>query len=145
MNSQNNAWEEEYVRKLSEAVDIISEAVDWLKEQVVESDEENFITRAEIQEYIDTYIRKYLGDTDWHICLVEAFMCLLKGDSFNVANLQDMRWVRTVIENNKDNKYAEKMLMQETPEVYISALFTLIVMKRNKDRKKQAAVALRSV
>mgnify|MGYP003523229627 CR=1 FL=1 len=49
--SKNDAWEEEYVRKLSEAVDTISEAVDWLKEQV-ENDKESFITRAQIQDDI---------------------------------------------------------------------------------------------
>lgn len=94
----------------------------------------NFITREQIQKCIDTYVKTYIEDAEWHISLVEDFMHLLNGDNFNVTDLQDSRWIRAVIDSNKDNEYAKKVLMRNMPERYISGLFDVIIRETN--RKK---------
>lgn len=62
------------------------------------------ITRVQIQESIDTYVKTYITDAEWHISLVEDFMHLLTGNSFNITDLQNSRWIRAIISNNKDNE-----------------------------------------
>lgn len=92
------------------------------------------ITRAQIQESIDTYVKTYIADAEWHISLIEDFMHLLTGNSFNVTDLQDSRWIKTIIDNNKDNEYAKKILMRNMPEKYISGLFDVIIRETNHER-----------
>lgn len=92
------------------------------------------ITRAQIQESIDAYVKTYITDAEWHISLVEDFMHLLTDNSFNVTDLQDSRWIRTIIDNNKDNEYAKKILMRNMPERYISGLFDVIIRETNHER-----------
>jgi hypothetical protein len=70
------------------------------------------ITRVQIQESIDTYVKTYITDAEWHISLVEDFMHLLTGNSFNITDLQNSRWIRAIINNNKDNEYAKRILMR---------------------------------
>ena len=55
------------------------------------------ITRVQIQESIDTYVKTYITDAEWHISLVEDFMHLLTGNSFNITDLQNSRWIRAII------------------------------------------------
>lgn len=89
------------------------------------------ITRAQIQKSLDTYVKTYIADAEWHISLVEDFMHLLTGNSFNVIDLQDSRWIRTTIDNNKDNEYAKRILMRNMPETYISGLFNVVIRETN--------------
>ena len=89
------------------------------------------ITRVQIQESIDTYVKTYITDAEWYISLVEDFMHLLTGNSFNVTDLQDSRWIRTIIDNNKDDEYAKKILMRNMPERYISGLFNAVIRETN--------------
>mgnify|MGYP000764150442 CR=1 FL=1 len=89
------------------------------------------ITRAQIQKSLDTYVKTYIADAEWHISLVEDFMHLLTGNSFNVTDLQDSRWIRTIIDNNKDNEYAKRILMRNMPETYISGLFNVVIRETN--------------
>lgn len=89
------------------------------------------ITRVQIQESLDTYVKTYITDAEWHISLVEDFMHLLTGNSFNVTDLQDSRWIRTIIDNNKDNEYAKRILMRNMPETYISGLFNVVIRETN--------------
>lgn len=92
------------------------------------------ITRVQIQESLDTYVKTYITDAEWHISLVEDFMHLLTGNSFNVTDLQDSRWIRTIIDNNKDDEYAKKILMRNMPERYISGLFNAVIRETNHGR-----------
>lgn len=92
------------------------------------------ITRAQIQKSLDTYVKTYITDAEWHIGLVEDFMHLLTGNSFNVVDLQDSRWIRAIIDNNKDDEYAKKILMRNMPERYISGLFDVIIRETNHER-----------
>lgn len=92
------------------------------------------ITRVQIQESLDTYVKTYITDAEWHISLVEDFMHLLTGNSFNVTDLQDSRWIRTIIDNNKDDEYAKKILMRNMPERYISGLFNVVIREINHGR-----------
>jgi hypothetical protein len=89
------------------------------------------ITRVQIQESLDTYVKPYITDAEWHISLVEDFMHLLTGNSFNVTDLQDSRWIRAIIDNNKDDEYAKKILMRNMPERYISGLFNVVIRETN--------------
>lgn len=89
------------------------------------------ITRVQIQKGLDTYVKTYIADAEWHISLVEDFMHLLTGNSFNVTDLQDSRWIRTIIDNNKDNEYAKRILMRNMPETYISGLFNVVIRETN--------------
>lgn len=92
------------------------------------------ITRVQIQKGLDTYVKTYIADAEWHISLVEDFMHLLTGNSFNVTDLQDSRWIRTIIDNNKDDEYAKKILMRNMPERYISGLFNVVIREINHGR-----------
>lgn len=92
------------------------------------------ITRVQIQKELDTYVKTYIVDAEWHISLVEDFMHLLTGNSFNVTDLQDSRWIRTIIDNNKDNEYAKRILMRNMPERYISGLFNVVIREINHGR-----------
>lgn len=89
------------------------------------------ITRVQIQESIDTYVKTYITDAEWHISLVEDFMYLLTGNSFNITDLQNSRWIRAIISNNKDNEYAKRILMRNMPEIYISGLFNVVIRETN--------------
>lgn len=89
------------------------------------------ITRVQIQESIDTYVKTYITDAEWHISLVEDFMHLLTGNSFNITDLQNSRWIRAIISNNKDNEYAKRILMRNIPEIYISRLFNVVIRETN--------------
>lgn len=92
------------------------------------------ITRVQIQKGLDTYVKTYIADAEWHISLVEDFMHLLTGNSFNVTDLQDSRWIRTIIDNNKDNEYVKRILMRNMPERYISGLFNAVIRETNHGR-----------
>lgn len=92
------------------------------------------ITRTQIQESMDTYVKTYITDAEWHISLVEDLMHLLTGNSFNVTDLQDSRWIRAIIENNKDDEYAKRILMRNMPERYISGLFNVVIREANHGR-----------
>lgn len=92
------------------------------------------ITRVQIQESLDTYVKTYITDAEWHISLVEDFMHLLTGNSFNVTDLQDSRWIKAIIDNNKDDEYAKKILMRKMPERYISGLFNVVIRDTNHGR-----------
>lgn len=92
------------------------------------------ITRTQIQESMDTYVKTYITDAEWHISLVEDFMHLLTGNSFNVTDLQDSRWIRAIIDNNKDDEYAKRILMRNMPERYISGLFNVVIREANHGR-----------
>jgi hypothetical protein len=88
------------------------------------------ITRAQIQESLDTYVKTYITDAEWHVSLVEDFMHLLTGNSFNITDLQNSRWIRAIIDKNKDNEYAKRILMRNMPEIYISGLFNVVIRVR---------------
>lgn len=87
------------------------------------------ITKTQIQECLNTYVKNYIVDANWHISLVEDFMHLLTGEIFNIDNLQDSKWIKTILDNNKDNEYTKKILMQKTPEKYISGIFDVIIIE----------------
>lgn len=70
------------------------------------------ITRVQIQESIDTYVKTYITDAEWHISLVEDFMHLLTGNSFNITDLQNSRWIRAIINNNKDNENLANLVIK---------------------------------
>ena len=54
-----------------------------------------------------------------------------------MADLQDMRWVRAVIENNKNNKYAEKMLIIIiTMVVVATGIMLAAICKVSPEKKK---------
>ena len=87
------------------------------------------ITRIQIIDCLNNYVRDYIVDAAWHIALVEDFLHLLDGDSFDSDKLKSAIYVKSIIESNKKNEYARKILMYKSPETYISALFDIITLK----------------
>lgn len=49
------------------------------------------ITRVQIQESIDTYVKTYITDAEWHISLVEDFMHLI-GTIWSNMSKENNRW-----------------------------------------------------
>lgn len=76
---------------------------------------------------LNSYIKNCIIDAQWHISLVNDFMLLLDGNNFDTDNLVNWDYIKSVIQNNKDNKNAKKILMRKTPEIYISALFLVVI------------------
>lgn len=85
------------------------------------------LTRTQITDCLNSYVKDYIVDAPWHISLVNDFMHLLDGDNFESDELINWNYIKSVIQDNKDNEYAKKILMRKTPEMYISALFLAIV------------------
>lgn len=84
-------------------------------------------TKKQIINYMDKYIKNYLVDAEWHINLAIDFLHLLNDEKIELIKLSDQRYVKSVLENNPDNEYTKKVNMRSTPEVYISALFHMLV------------------
>lgn len=99
------------------------------------------ITRTEIMECLDSYVKDYIVDAPWHISLVKDFMSLLDGDNFDSDNLTNWNYIKTIIKEKEDSEYAKKVLMRKTPEMYISGLFDVIVnrVKREEIKDDKAA------
>lgn len=91
------------------------------------------ITRTQITDCLNGYIKDYIEDAPWHINLVEDFMHLLEGDNFKSNELENPIYIKSIIENNAKNEYARKVLMRNTPETYISALFAIVIMRVSKN------------
>lgn len=85
------------------------------------------ISRTQINDCLNTYVKDYIVDALWHISLVKDFMYLLDGDNFDSDNLINWNYIKAIIQDNKDNEYAKKVLMRNKPEMYISALFSVVV------------------
>lgn len=88
-------------------------------------------TKKQIINYMDKYIKNYLVDAEWHINLATDFLHLLNDEKIELIKLSDQRYVKSVLENNPDNEYTKKVNMRSTPEVYISALFQMLIEKIN--------------
>lgn len=52
------------------------------------------ITRTEIMECLDSYVKDYIVDAPWHISLVKDFMSLLDGDNFDSDNLTNWNYIK---------------------------------------------------
>ena len=76
---------------------------------------------------LNSYVKDCIVDGQWHISLVNDFMFLLDGDNFDADKLVNWNYIKSVIQDNKDNEYAKKILMRKTPEMYISALFIIVI------------------
>lgn len=85
------------------------------------------ITRSQITNCLNGYIKDYIVDAPWHISLVEDFMHLLEGNNFESNELENPIYIKSIIENNAKTEYGRKVLMRNTPEMYISALFTVVI------------------
>lgn len=86
-------------------------------------------TKKQIADYMDKYIKNYLVDAEWQISLATDFLHLLNDEKIELSKLSDQRYVKSVLENNPDSEYTKKVNMRSTPEVYISALFHMLIEK----------------
>lgn len=89
------------------------------------------ITRTQIMDCLDSYIKDYIVDAQWHIRLVKNFMLLLDGDNFNSDSLTNQNYIKSILKENEDSEYAKVVLMCKTPEKYIAALFHTVVIYIN--------------
>lgn len=92
------------------------------------------ITRSQITDCLNSYVKDNIVDAQWHISLVNDFMFLINGDNFDAEKLVNWNYIESVIQDNKENEYGKKVLMRKNPEMYISALF-LVVIKHINNRK----------
>lgn len=107
------------------------------------------ISRVQIEDYLNACTKELIEDNSWHfglvrdaslrISLVEDFMYLLDGDNFDSDNLISCNYIKAIIQDNKDSKYAKRILMRKKPEMEISALFFVLV-ERIQDSKSSEVV-----
>ena len=88
-------------------------------------------TKKKIINYMDKYIKNYLVDAEWHINLATDFLYLLNDEKIELSKLSDQRYVKSILENNPNNEYAKKVNMRLMPEIYISALFHMLIEQIN--------------
>lgn len=80
---------------------------------------------------MDKYIRNYLVDSEWHISIATDFLHLLNDGKIELNKLSDQRYIKSILENNPDNEYTKKINMRLMPEMYISALFDVLIERIN--------------
>lgn len=85
------------------------------------------ITRSQITDCLNSYVKDNIVDAQWHISLVNDFMFLLNGDNFDAEKLVNWNYIKSIIQDNKENEYGKRVLMRKNPEMYISALFLVVI------------------
>lgn len=89
------------------------------------------LTKKQIIEYMNEYIRGYLYDADFHICLVTEFLELIDCDEVDIVEYQSIPLILQVISEHSDTETAKSILCRKTPELYISALFAVLERRIN--------------
>lgn len=88
-------------------------------------------SKKQIVDYMDKYIKNYLVDSEWHISIATDFLHLLNDEKIELNKLSDQRYIKSILENNPDNEYTKKINMRLMPEMYISALFDVLIERIN--------------
>lgn len=89
------------------------------------------LTKKQIIECMDKYIRGYLCDADFHICLATEFLELVDCDEVDIVEFQNVSLISQVISEHSETEAAKSILFRKTPELYISALFTTLERRIN--------------
>lgn len=89
------------------------------------------LTKKQIIEYMDKYIRGYLYDADFHICLATEFLELIDCNEVDIVEYQNVLLIRQVISEHSEIETAKSILCRKTPELYISALFAVLERRIN--------------
>ena len=89
------------------------------------------LTKKQIIEYMNEYIRGYLYDADFHICLATEFLKLIDCDEVDIVEYQNIPLILQVISEHSETETAKSILYRKTPELYISALFATLERRIN--------------
>ena len=89
------------------------------------------LTKKQIIEYMNEYIRGYLYDADFHICLATEFLELIDCDEVDIVEYQNIPLILQVISEHSETETAKSILCRKTPELYISALFATLERRIN--------------
>lgn len=98
------------------------------------------LTKKRIIEYMDKYIRGYLYDADFHICLVTEFLELVDCNEVDITEFQNVLLISQIISEHSETEVAKSISCRKTPELYISALFTTL--ERRINESMDMAIAL---
>jgi hypothetical protein len=80
---------------------------------------------------MDKYIRGYLYDADFHICLVTEFLELVDCNEVDITECQNVLLISQIISEHGETKVAKSISCRKTPELYISALFATLERRIN--------------
>lgn len=89
------------------------------------------LTKKRIIEYMDEYIRGYLYDADFHICLVTEFLELIDCNEVDITEFQNISLISQIISEHSETEIAKSISCRKTPELYISALFATLERRIN--------------
>ena len=89
------------------------------------------LTKKRIIEYMDKYIRGYLYDADFHICLVTEFLELVDCNEVDITEFQNVLLISQIISEHSETEVAKSISCRKTPELYISALFATLERRIN--------------
>ena len=83
------------------------------------------ITKQELLNYVSVFEKEEpVNDTLWYVSLLRDFIPLLKDDNLSSDNLSDPEYIKTILQNNTDNKKCRKVLARKSPEFYIASAFS---------------------
>lgn len=98
------------------------------------------ITKQELLNYVSVFEKeKPIDDAQWYASLLKDFIPLLKDDNLSSDDLSDPEYIKTILQDNKDNKKCKKILMRKSPELYIASILASIFIS-NKIPVKNNAV-----
>lgn len=89
------------------------------------------LTKKQIIEYMAKYIRGYLYDADFHICLATEFLELIDCDEVDIVEFQNVSLISQVISEHSETEVAKSILCRKTLELYISVLFATLERRIN--------------
>lgn len=85
------------------------------------------VNRQQINKFLNDYVKLKLVDGKWYASLVTDFLCGIEMNEIDLYKFQDKLYVKQLIEVNKDNQYMRTVSFRANPEVYISGIFTAMI------------------
>ena len=81
------------------------------------------VNKNDINTYFQSFIKPRIFDAEWHISLASDFLNIIDKDEFKLDDLCNPKYIKDVLNDNKDNEYTKAVLYRKNPEMYISGIF----------------------
>lgn len=81
------------------------------------------VNKNDINTYFQSFIKPRIFDAEWHISLASDFLNIIDKDEFKLDDLCNPKYIKDVLNDNKDNEYTKAVLCRKNPEMYISGIF----------------------
>lgn len=93
------------------------------------------VNKNDINTYFQSFIKPRIFDAEWHISLASDFLNIIDKDEFKLDDLCNPKYIKDVLNDNKDNEYTKAVLYRKNPEMYISGIFVWydLYLKDNKN------------